>query len=47
MSPVMRFQKEKRVLFCDIRIKNQEENDMSKKGYSKPGLFGGYNHYDE
>ena len=19
---------------------------MSKKGYSRPGLFGGYNHYD-
>ena len=29
-------------------LKMDKENDiMSKKGYSRPGLFGSINHYDE
>ena len=27
-------------------IKCQEDEDMSKKGYSRPGFFGSINHYD-
>lgn len=35
------------IFIKQIPDKEKEHLNMSKKGYSRPGIFGGWNHFDE